>query len=128
MLLLLLIYVVLRALWKIDVYLISTLVNKSLYYYYYRPNTIGAINYWSRTHTPAVLYVLCQHVWGHCLRETLVRMQVGNVERTASVFFILNVTGYLFVIIICSNLLSHQRCDVVIIRQYSSSELVSRLL
>jgi len=25
-------YVVLRALWKIDVYLISTLVNKSLYY------------------------------------------------------------------------------------------------
>ena len=29
MLLLLLIYVVLRALWKIDVYLISTLVNKS---------------------------------------------------------------------------------------------------
>jgi len=35
MLLLLLIYVVLRALWKIDVYLISTLVNKSLYYYYY---------------------------------------------------------------------------------------------
>jgi len=39
MLLLLLIYVVLRALWKIDVYLISTLVNKSpyyCYYYYYR--------------------------------------------------------------------------------------------
>ena len=33
MLLLLLIYGVLRALWKIDVYLISTLVNKSLYYY-----------------------------------------------------------------------------------------------
>jgi len=32
MLLLLLNYVVLRALWKIDVYLISTLVNKSLYY------------------------------------------------------------------------------------------------
>jgi len=31
MLLLLFIYVVLRALWKIDVYLISTLVNKSLY-------------------------------------------------------------------------------------------------
>jgi len=26
---------VLRALWKIDVHLISTLVNKSLYYYYY---------------------------------------------------------------------------------------------
>jgi len=26
-------YVVLRALWKIDVHLISTLVNKSLYYY-----------------------------------------------------------------------------------------------
>ena len=35
MLLLLLIYFVLRALWKIYVYLISTLVNKSLYYYYY---------------------------------------------------------------------------------------------
>jgi len=32
MLLLLLNYVVLRTLWKIDVYLISTLVNKSLYY------------------------------------------------------------------------------------------------
>jgi len=36
MLLLLLIYVVLRALWKIDVYLTSTLVNNSLYYYYYK--------------------------------------------------------------------------------------------
>ena len=35
MLLLLLIYVVLMALWKIDVHLISTLVNKSLHYYYY---------------------------------------------------------------------------------------------
>jgi len=35
MLLLLLNYVVLRALWKIDVNLISTLVSKSLYYYYY---------------------------------------------------------------------------------------------
>jgi len=35
MLLLLLNYVVLWALWKIDVHLISTLVNKSLYYYYY---------------------------------------------------------------------------------------------
>jgi len=33
MLLLLLNYVVLRALWKIDVYLIRILVNKSLYYY-----------------------------------------------------------------------------------------------
>jgi len=32
MLLLLLIYVVLRALWKIYVYLISTVVNKNLYY------------------------------------------------------------------------------------------------
>jgi len=31
MLLLVLNYVVLRALWKIDVYLISTLVNKSLF-------------------------------------------------------------------------------------------------
>ena len=35
MLLLLLNYVVLRALWKIDVHLIRTLVNKSVYYYYY---------------------------------------------------------------------------------------------
>ena len=35
MLLLLLNYVVLRALWKIDVHLISTVVNKGLYYYYY---------------------------------------------------------------------------------------------
>jgi len=35
MLLLWLNYVMLRALWKIDVHLISTLVNKSLYYYYY---------------------------------------------------------------------------------------------
>ena len=34
-LVLLLNYVVLRALWKLDVHLISTLVNKSLYYYYY---------------------------------------------------------------------------------------------
>jgi len=34
MLLLLLNYVVLRTLWKIDVHLIGTLVNKSLYYYY----------------------------------------------------------------------------------------------
>jgi len=33
MLLLLLNYVVLMVLWKIDVHLISTLVNKSLYYY-----------------------------------------------------------------------------------------------
>ena len=33
MLLLLLNYVVLRALWKIDVHLISTLVNKSVYLY-----------------------------------------------------------------------------------------------
>ena len=32
MLLLLLNYVVLRALWKIDLHLISTLVNKSVYY------------------------------------------------------------------------------------------------
>ena len=35
MLLSLLNYVVLRALWKIDVHLINTLVNKSIYYYYY---------------------------------------------------------------------------------------------
>ena len=35
MLLLLLNYVVFRALWKIDVHLISTLVNKSLHYCYY---------------------------------------------------------------------------------------------
>jgi len=33
MVLLLLNYVVLMALWKIDVHLISTIVNKSLYYY-----------------------------------------------------------------------------------------------
>jgi len=33
MLLLLLNHVVLRALWKIDVHLISTFVNKSIYYY-----------------------------------------------------------------------------------------------
>jgi len=35
MLLLLFNYVVLKALWKIDIHLISTLVNKSLCYYYY---------------------------------------------------------------------------------------------
>jgi len=35
MLLLFLNYVVLRALWKIDVHLISTFVDKSLYCYYY---------------------------------------------------------------------------------------------
>jgi len=34
LLLLLLNYVVLRALWKIDVHLISPFINKSLYYYY----------------------------------------------------------------------------------------------
>ena len=34
-LVLLLNHVVLRALWKIDVHLISTLLNKSLFYYYY---------------------------------------------------------------------------------------------
>ena len=33
-------YVVLRALWKIDVHLISTLVNKSLYYYYFYKNEL----------------------------------------------------------------------------------------
>jgi len=33
--LLVLFYVVLRALWKIDEYIISILVNKSIYYYYY---------------------------------------------------------------------------------------------
>jgi len=45
MLLLLLIYVVMRVLWKIDVYLISTLVNKSLYYYnyYYFINIIACL-------------------------------------------------------------------------------------
>jgi len=41
-LLLLLNYVVLRALWKIDVHLISTLVNKSLYYYYKHIYSKGA--------------------------------------------------------------------------------------
>ena len=35
-LLLLLNYVVLKALWTIDVYIISTVVNKILYYYYYK--------------------------------------------------------------------------------------------
>ena len=44
MVLLLLNHVVLRALWKIDVYLISTLVNKSLYYYYYYYTHIWAAN------------------------------------------------------------------------------------
>jgi len=45
-LLLLLNQVVLRALWKIDVYLISTLVNKSLYYYnyYYKDQHLLVIN------------------------------------------------------------------------------------
>jgi len=38
--LLLLNYVVLRALWQIDVYLISNLVNKSLYYCMIRVNNI----------------------------------------------------------------------------------------
>jgi len=41
MLLLLLNYVVLRALWKIDVHLISTLVNKSLYYYYINNQSVS---------------------------------------------------------------------------------------
>jgi len=45
---LLLIYVVLRALWKIDVYLISTLVNKSLYYYYYYLSYIREIIFQNR--------------------------------------------------------------------------------
>ena len=35
-LLLFLNYVVLKALWTIDVYIISTVVNKILYYYYYK--------------------------------------------------------------------------------------------
>jgi len=43
MLLLLLNYVVLRASWTIDVHLISTLVNKSLYYYK-SPYTCSFIN------------------------------------------------------------------------------------
>jgi len=44
MLLLLLNYVVLRALWKIDVHLIITLVNKSRYYYYYYYYHIRGLN------------------------------------------------------------------------------------
>ena len=43
MLLLLLNYLVLRALWKIDVHLISTLVNKSLYYLYNVLNIVHAL-------------------------------------------------------------------------------------
>ena len=46
MLLLLLSYVVLRALWKIDVHLISTLVNKSLYYYHYNTNVDRLCDLW----------------------------------------------------------------------------------
>ena len=51
MLLLLLNYVVLRALWKIDVHLISTLVNKSLYYYksYLIDETCGSLRSSLRT-------------------------------------------------------------------------------
>ena len=45
-LLLLLSHVVLRALWKIDVHLISTLVNKSLYYYYYYYHTSNFSSLW----------------------------------------------------------------------------------
>ena len=54
MLLLLLIYVVLRALWEKDVYLISTLVNKSLYYYYYY---LLLIYYYYYTLTQGILNV-----------------------------------------------------------------------
>ena len=43
MLLLLLNYVVLRALWKIDVHVISTLVNKSLHYYYYNTKLLAKL-------------------------------------------------------------------------------------
>jgi len=52
MLLLLLNYVVLRALWEIDVYLISTLVNKSLHYYY-----LLLIYYYYYTLTQGILNV-----------------------------------------------------------------------
>ena len=44
MLLVLLIYVVLRALWKIDVHLISTLVNKSLLSLLYIGTTLANLN------------------------------------------------------------------------------------
>ena len=54
MLLLLLNYVVLRALWEIDVYLISTLVNKSLHYYYYY---LSFIYYYYYTLTQGILNV-----------------------------------------------------------------------
>ena len=53
MLLLLLNYVVLRALWKIDVHLISTLVNKIIYY-------VALINYMdvSLFHLSHLYYIL----------------------------------------------------------------------
>jgi len=54
MLLLLLIYVVLRALWKIDVHLISTLVNKSLYYFYYY-NLLFFFSF-AYTTSPVIIY------------------------------------------------------------------------
>jgi len=58
-LLLLLNYVVLRALWKIDVNLISTLVNKSLYYYlYYYFRMIDSINHYNKTDTKALLITM----------------------------------------------------------------------
>jgi len=58
MLLLLLIYVVLRALWKIDVHLISTLVNISLYYYYYYYLLVLSVQF-----TPYCIfvYLVCVH-------------------------------------------------------------------
>ena len=72
MLLLLLIYVVLRALWKIDVYLISTLVNKSLYYYYNNHYHIyyscKVINVPSLFHLPIMPYQ-CLMIWTNFRRQ-----------------------------------------------------------
>ena len=75
MLLLLLNYVVLRALWKIDVHLISTLVNKSLYSYYYNrycaiPVSSFMMNDDSPTHIPFPIIHHCprNNCW-FCLSE-----------------------------------------------------------
>jgi len=60
MLLLLLNYVVLRALWNIDLHLISTLVNTSLYYYLLLLFIIIKLLYKiSKTHIMHCKYHLC---------------------------------------------------------------------
>ena len=73
MLLLLLNYVVLGALWKIDVHLISTLVNKSLYYYYYYLTIAKMIiRAWIKKlhlhHSPDNIYKTCMHRFGAYLQ------------------------------------------------------------